>query len=54
MLFYEMVTSLTRSQKRLIFLTIDGFMVPVALLLSVLLNSSVMFTLTVDMAWKGR
>lgn len=44
MLFYEMVTSLTRSQKRLIFLTIDGFMVPVALLLSVLLNSSVMFT----------
>ncbi|MEZ5715830.1 MAG: nucleoside-diphosphate sugar epimerase/dehydratase [Paracoccaceae bacterium] len=41
MVFYEMVTSLTRTQKRFIFLMIDGLMVPVALLLSVLLNASV-------------
>ena len=41
MVFYEMVTSLTRAQKRFIFLMIDGLMVPMALLLSVLLNASV-------------
>ena len=39
--FYNLVTSLTRTQKRLIFLVIDGLMVPVALLLSIFLNTSV-------------
>ncbi|MDQ2089866.1 polysaccharide biosynthesis protein [Marimonas arenosa] len=44
MVFYEMATSLTRAQKRLIFLVIDGLMVPVALFLSMLLNASVSLT----------
>jgi FlaA1/EpsC-like NDP-sugar epimerase len=44
MVFYEMVTSLTRTQKRFIFLVIDGLMVPVALLLAVFLNASVAFS----------
>jgi len=44
MIFYEMVTSLTRSQKRFIFLMIDGLMVPVALILSLLLNAPTQFS----------
>lgn len=39
--FYHAVTSLTRAQKRLIFLMIDAIMVPVALVCAVLLNASV-------------
>lgn len=48
MIFYEMVTTLTRTQKRLIFLAFDGLMVPVALILAILLNSSA--SLSLDLA----
>ncbi len=41
MYFYDMVTSLTRKQKRLIFLIIDATIVPVALYAAVLLNAEV-------------
>lgn len=44
MVFYEMVTSLTRAQKRFIFLVVDGLMVSIALVLSVMLNASVMLS----------
>ena len=44
MSLYDLVTSLTRKQKRLIFLLIDGLMVPVALALSVMLNAAVPLT----------
>ena len=40
MAFYDMVTSLTREQKRLIFLIVDACLVPVALVVSVLLNAA--------------
>ncbi|UYV36964.1 polysaccharide biosynthesis protein [Rhodobacteraceae bacterium D3-12] len=41
MFFYEMVTTLTRTQKRYIFQAIDALMVPLALFLAVMLNASV-------------
>ena len=44
MFIYDFVTSLTRAQKRLVFLFIDAAMVPVALFLSILLNASTSLT----------
>lgn len=41
MAFYELATSLTRTQKRIIFLLFDGLMVPVGLIIAMLLNASV-------------
>lgn len=44
MVLYRIATSLTRFQKRAFFLLLDAWMVPIALLLAVLLNSSVQAT----------
>lgn len=40
MFFYDMVTNLTRTQKRYIFQAVDALMVPLALFLAVVLNAS--------------
>lgn len=45
MFFYDVVTKLTRAQKRLIFLAIDGLMVPFAMSVALLLNASIAFSL---------
>ncbi len=41
MAFYDLVTSLTRKQKRVIFMIVDAFLIPIALAASVLLNAAI-------------